>query len=242
MSAERFWQIIEETCAVAQEQQLELFRQRLRRLTPQELIEFERLFIERSFAAYSWDLWLVAWLCQGGMCSDDGFADFRTWLISRGRITYEAALEDADGLVDEMRQTKRPQFELFGYVPSQTYRELTGEDFPDFDLQRPSGPTGGDWLRPALKNRTDSKMLNRCLVFDEMGDEEFAAIKQRFPKIWELCVQRGTIAMPMQSAPSELPTVEQIAATVDPSLATSDFSAYLKALGDAARQAYKNMQ
>ena len=92
MNTDHFWQIIEATRAATQEEQLELFRSRLERLSLQELIEFERIFVEHSFAAYSWDLWLVAWLCQGGMCSDDGFMDFRSWLISRGRASYEAAL------------------------------------------------------------------------------------------------------------------------------------------------------
>ena len=139
MTSEQFWQIIEATQAPKQEEQLELFKGQLQRFSAQELIEFERIFVEHSFAAYSWDLWLVAWLCQGGMCSDDGFMDFRAWLISRGRATYETALADADSLVDEMRQTEHPEFELFGYVPSQTYRALTGTTTITFDptLQLP---------------------------------------------------------------------------------------------------------
>src|ERR1035441_8731597 len=121
MNTDLFWQIIEATHAANQEEQLEGFRRGLQRLTPKELIEFERLFVERSFAAYSWDLWLVAWLCQGGRCSDDNFSDFRKWLISRGRAIYEAALENADVLADEMRKTEDPEFELFGYIPIETY-------------------------------------------------------------------------------------------------------------------------
>jgi hypothetical protein len=241
MSTDRFWRIIESTRAATQEEQLKLFRDQLQLLSPRELIEFERVFVEHSFAAYSWDLWLVAWLCQGGMCSDDGFMDFRSWLISRGRATYETALAHADSLADEMRQTEHPEFELFGYVPNQTYRARTGEDFPSLAFQHPKEPCGGDWLRPALKDRAESKILNRCVVFREMGDEEFAAIEQRFPRVWQLCVERGiitTVATPRP--PSTLPTVEQITATVDPNLETTDFAAYLKALGDSARQAYKN--
>ncbi len=137
---------------------------------------------------------------------------------------------------------KNPEFELFGYMPSRTYRMMTGERFPDLRLEHPKEPTGGDWLRPALKDRTGSKMLNRCVVFDEMGDEEFAAIEQRFPKIWELCVQRGIITTGTQRAATDLPTPEQIAASVDPNLESSDFAAYLKALHDATRKAYKKKE
>jgi|SRR5580704_12008033 hypothetical protein len=193
MSTEQFWQIIETTRAATREQQLELFASELRRLSPSELIAFECTFAERSFAAYNWDLWLVSWLCQGGRCSDDGFTDFRSWLISRGRAIYETAISDPDLLVGEMRKTEHPEFERFGYVPGEVYHELTGEDYPDIDVKHPREPSGGDWLRPALKDRTGSKVLNLCVVFDEMGEEEFAAIEQRFPRVWQLCVERGII-------------------------------------------------
>jgi len=241
MRIDHFWQIIEATHSSTREEQLKSFRRELRRLTPKELIQFAGIFAELTSSAFSWDLWLVAWLCQGGRCSDDGFSDFRSWLISRGRVVYEAALNDADSLVDEMRQTERPQFELFGYVPGQTYREMVNANFPDLDIQHPKEPIGGDWLRPTLKDRTGSKMLNRCIVFDEMGDEECAAIEQRFPKIWNLCVQRGIITTDTQPTPTDLPTPGQVAATVDTNQ-PADFGAYLKALGDAGQQAYKKKE
>lgn len=239
MSTEQFWQIIEATKSSTEEEQLGLFKSKLQDLTPQELIEFERFFVEHLFAAYSWDLWIVPWLCQGGMCSDDGFTDFRFWLISRGRTTYEAALADADTLAHEMRQVEHPEFEFFGYEPSKVYEAMTGESFPEFDFQHPKEPAGGDWLSPALKDRTGCKMLNRCVVFREMGDGEFRAIEKRFPKVWELCVERGIITSGAPLPPSDLPTPEQIASSWDPNLAVPDFGAYLKAIGEAARQAYK---
>ena len=240
MNTDQFWQIIEATQAATQEEQLEKFRRELQRLTPQELIEFDRCFVECSFAAYNWDLWLATWLCQGGRCSDDCFADFRIWLISRGRGTYEAALQDADALVDELRQTQDPDFELFGSIPNDAYRLMTGEWFPDREFQHPKEPAGGAWLRPELKDRTGSKLINRCVVFNEMGEQEFAAIETRFPRIWKLCVERGIITTGPQPPPSTIPAPEEVAATVvDPNLAETDFPAYLKALGEAARQAYK---
>jgi len=55
-------------------------------------------FLASKFAAYNGDFGVVAWLCQGGMCSDDRFSDFRSWLISRGRASYEAALAYADAI------------------------------------------------------------------------------------------------------------------------------------------------
>jgi Protein of unknown function (DUF4240) len=45
------------------------------------------------------DLWGAAFILNGG-CSDDGFNDFRGWLIAQGRTVYEAALENPDSLAD----------------------------------------------------------------------------------------------------------------------------------------------
>jgi|SRR5688572_3258605 len=245
MTAEQFWQIIEATSAPTQQEQLERFKGELQQLSLHGLIKFERVFAELHFAAYNWDLWLVAWLCRGGMCSDDSFTDFRYWLISRGRAIYETALQDPDALVDEITRTDNPTFEAFGYLPVKSYRERTGgAEFPDLDLRHPKEPAGGTWLRAELKDRTGGKILNRCVVFREMGDEEFAAIERQFPRVWEYCVQNGIIKIrdpnaPLQEPAERIPTPEEVARSlVDPNLANTNFPAYLKALADAARKEY----
>ncbi len=48
---------------------------------------------EKLALAYHWDLWALAYMAQGG-CSDDGFRDFRAWLILQGKELFEAALQD----------------------------------------------------------------------------------------------------------------------------------------------------
>ena len=238
MNIDQFWKIIEATQAPAPEEQINLFKDQLRQLTPDEMVEFYRIFAERSFAAFSWDLWVVAWLCQGGMCSDDGFEYFRRWLISRGKVLYNATMEDPDLLVDEISNVECPDFEEFPYALYDVYTETTGKDFPRIEIDHPKEPKGGDWLRPELKDRSGSQILNLCVVFNKMGDQEFAAIEKRFPKTWAYCVQKGIITTNPPPAPSNVPTPEEVAATVDPNLASTDFAAYLKALNEAARKAY----
>src|SRR5687767_7966530 len=123
MTNDEFWQIIENTKASTPEEQLELFKRELHHLSIPELLEFIRYFYHYHRSAYNWDIWTVAWLYQGGMCSDDGFTYFRYWLMSRGRQAYETAFTNPDDLLDEMKPVKNPEFELFGYIPSKCYSE-----------------------------------------------------------------------------------------------------------------------
>ena len=49
--------------------------------------------------AYQYGLWNAASIMCNG-CSDDGFIDFRGWLIAQGRDIYFGALKDPDSLAD----------------------------------------------------------------------------------------------------------------------------------------------
>jgi hypothetical protein len=248
MTSDEFWQIIDATAAPTQEEQIERLRHELRRRNAAAIVEYQQLFTAHLFAAYNWDIWLVAWLCGGGMCSDDSFTDFRSWLISRGRRVYETAMSTPDELIGDIASVEYSFFEEFAYIPAKVYEARIGKDIPDSDiehLEHPKEPSGGAWLRPQLKDRSGSKMLNRCVVFNELGDEEFSAIEREFPKTWAYCVEQGIIkpasSEPSTSEPavkSNLPSPEEIAASVDPNLAKTDFLAYVKALGEAAQRAY----
>lgn len=59
--------------------------------------------------------------CLNDYMSDDGFTDFRMWLISRGREVYMAALKSPDSLaaLDTPKNTTR--FELYGYIGIDAY-------------------------------------------------------------------------------------------------------------------------
>ena len=78
--------------------------------------------------AYTWDLWGAAYLINGG-CSDDGFAYFRSWLISRGRAAYEEAVRDPDSLADLVDPDRDDyEFEDLWGLALVVYEERTGED------------------------------------------------------------------------------------------------------------------
>ena len=68
------------------------FAKRLAEIDAAEIVEFGAIFNEYSSGAYTWELWAAAYLIGGG-CSDDGFLDFRGWLISKEKV-YERTLQD----------------------------------------------------------------------------------------------------------------------------------------------------
>ena len=77
--------------------------------------------------SYQYGLWTAASLmCENG-CSDDGFIDFRAWLIAQGEEVYMAALADPDSLAD-VEAYGGCQFEELLYTGNETMKHLTGKD------------------------------------------------------------------------------------------------------------------
>lgn len=143
MERARFWEIVEAAGATTPEGCARLTEQ-LTGLTPEEIVGFDRHFDELFVAADRWDLWGAAYVIGGG-CSDDGFADFRGWLVAAGREVYELALRDPDALAGVPDAAEEECFcELVLYATSRAYEAKTGEPLPDNDV--PAGATvGEDW-------------------------------------------------------------------------------------------------
>jgi hypothetical protein len=148
MDEEQFWAIVESGGRKAlddPERQLEAVSKQLRKLPPEQVRDFHRLFIKKIAGAETWDLWGAAYLINGG-CSDDGFHYFREWLISRGRAVYDAAVRDPDslaGLTDPERDDY--EFEELGGAALRVYRELTGAEMPPVPTRWPARPKGRRW-------------------------------------------------------------------------------------------------
>jgi hypothetical protein len=169
MNVEQFWKLIESSRSGFDpgrmngnmERQLEELRRLLSQLSPEELLDFRNHLLERMAAAFHWDLWGAAYLIADG-CSDDGFADFRGWLISMGRRVFEAAVSEPESLVEaaEAPGVEDVFFEEFQYVPAHVYEELTGQEPPAYEGQRPGEPAGQRW------------------------SEDEGNLQQRFPKLW----------------------------------------------------------
>ena len=99
---------------------------------PEQVLNFDNIVHGYRDLAYKYGLWAAAAiLCDG--CTDDGFVDFRGWLIAQGREVYMAALKDPDSLTD-VPACDNYYFESLGYVGDLTYAKLTGRDgYSSFD-------------------------------------------------------------------------------------------------------------
>src|SRR5207244_5250545 len=108
-----------------------MLRVQLEQSEPDDIVEFDRLFREYWARAYTWDLWAAAYIIGGG-CSDDGFMDFRGWLISKGEKVFENALKDPESLVHVVNEDDEDcQYEGFQYVASQAWENKTGKSMDD---------------------------------------------------------------------------------------------------------------
>jgi len=149
-----FWKIIEQSREEADgdsEEQLEILGDLLHELPPDEIVSFDRHLSEYHARADHWDLWGAAYIIGGG-CSDDGFLDFRGWLISRGEHAYEAAMADPESLVNVVKDHDgNCQVEGYQYIASQVWEEKTGKsEFPSHDLPRGQDTAGTQWKEEDL--------------------------------------------------------------------------------------------
>jgi len=100
LDKKQFWSIIEKSSQQAAnggDAQIAALRDLLQELSPDEIVGFQRCFDECMAESYCWELWGAAYIIAQG-CSDDGFMDFRAWLISKGEAVYREALKDAESL------------------------------------------------------------------------------------------------------------------------------------------------
>jgi hypothetical protein len=179
-----FWKLIDDSRQRAGRdlgQQVAELRASVEQLDPDDIVEFGRLFAEYWGRAYTWDLWAAAYILGGG-CSDDGFLDFRAWLISRGKRIYEDALRDPETLARVVSSDagEECQFEGFQYVARTAWENKTKDRlgaFPVTEITQPDKPTGAPW--------------------SEAGDD----LKRRFPKLWRKFVTSPTRRIRIVAAP-----------------------------------------
>jgi hypothetical protein len=160
MEDEEFWSIIDASRRRARndpEAHIETLTVALGALPEEEIIAFDGRFHEFWVQAYTWDLWAAAYIIGGG-CSDDGFMDFRGWLVSKGQKVYETALADPESLLRVVDDVDGEcQIEGFQYAAPAAWAEKAGSDEADFPVTRgcvqPENPSGEPWEEDDLPHR-----------------------------------------------------------------------------------------
>jgi len=165
MDVKQFWHIIEQTRAAAGSdvrKQEELLTEALVELAGSEIVTFHDIYSELTDRAYRADLWDAAYIIGCG-CGDDGFYDFRGWLIGQGQAIYERALQDPESLVDALDANFDAQLETqtpLQFTAIRAYERKTGNEFPFRPRQTP---------RPILRGKlapTHDKKLARFPKLD----------------------------------------------------------------------------
>ncbi|MCL2078743.1 MAG: DUF4240 domain-containing protein [Oscillospiraceae bacterium] len=147
LGKEQFWQLIDnarKTGGIWQNMYTPLVDS-LALLEEPDIIRFKQIFDEYKNLAYKQKLWAAAAVINGG-CSDDGFIDFRAWLVAQGKEVYLNALADPDSLASVEtimalgRETagsdympsngyhNAASFEAMSYAAGKAYEKKLGDD------------------------------------------------------------------------------------------------------------------
>jgi hypothetical protein len=147
MDTPGFWGLVSDTRRAAAGdtgRQSSLLEARLRELPPRAIVAYQRIRHRLDRRAYTWDIWGAASVIEDG-CSDDCFRDFRAYLISLGRDTFERALRDPDSLAPVVQDAEQGDWENADSVAGDAYENATGEDLPVDDSDLDGTPRGRPW-------------------------------------------------------------------------------------------------
>ncbi len=128
MERDTFWKIINEVNSEEdqsnQEAVLNATEEKLMGLSSKDIVDWHNIKAIYMDLAYRNDLWAACFATRSHS-TDDGFIDFRSWLISRGKEVYMNALRDPDTLADIDIPEGTADFEKYGYVACYAYAKKT---------------------------------------------------------------------------------------------------------------------
>jgi len=132
INRDTFWTLIDQAKEAPGDPN-EWLMKKLMSMGPEQAKRFDTIARAYMDAAYQYGLWTAASVMERNSCSDDGFMDFRAWLVGQGRKVYMDALKAPDSLANiPFYQDFR--FDALPYMGDHAYEELTGRNtFQDFD-------------------------------------------------------------------------------------------------------------
>lgn len=127
MDKDTFWRIIDEVYNEVAPTDLDgILRhttEKLQQYAPQDIAQF--LNIQRFYKDHAdTSAIFAASCCLNAYMSDDGFMDFRQWLISQGKDVYMAALKNPESLAGRGTPKDTTRFESYAYVSSDAFEAM----------------------------------------------------------------------------------------------------------------------
>jgi hypothetical protein len=142
MDQDWFWQIVEEARKHADNDPDAMAAFLERRFTEADddtLRAFQRHLVAASTRLYTWRHAAAADMACGSL-GNDGFTDWRAWVVTQGRNTFERIAADADNLADVDDLTAGcGTGELFGAAISNIYFARHGYEDDSFPILEPGG-------------------------------------------------------------------------------------------------------
>lgn len=183
MSKDVFWGLITEAkkeCGQDMDASLKWLKKKLIALGPQQAQDFHDILHGYQELSNRYGLWTAASLmCENG-CSDDGFTDFRAWLIAQGKEVYLAALADPDSLAD-VEPYGGCQFELLTYAGSYALEVITGQSAYDGTVE-------------AVYNMLLDELRQDITYGEGIGyPYEWGELEDYFPRLCEKYLEPGTV-------------------------------------------------
>jgi len=175
MDTTTFWELINETRQSSggePTKQGELLVAALSQLSEDDILTYQEILDDLEDEAYIVELWNMAYIMDCG-CGDDGFMDFRAWLIGQGKDVYEKALVDPESLSDVVDAGQETKSEALLYVAQKAYELRTGKDADNMPRRvKPSPelkgtPSHDEDAMLARFPKATAKFWKRCL------EEEF---------------------------------------------------------------------
>ncbi len=135
MTESEFWQLVETSTPLATSEEIaQQLKTRLLPLSEEQLAEFDKYFSIMMRKSYTWDLWGAAYVIAG--CNSEyAFAEFRSWLISRGKLIFDSALNSPDSLakfnvIANSDGHPYPFLDEYDLIAGLLYEEKTGQELP----------------------------------------------------------------------------------------------------------------
>lgn len=199
MNKEEFWQTIDTVNRLVPDGNQEMVSKRmyeeLVQHSPQDILDRYLISQEYLKAAYRNDLWAAA-TALGAHVSDDGFIDFRTWLISQGKDVYMDAMRDPDTLAKNPNIGMDMNFEGFAYCAIEAYSEkldLAGKN----EVIKLYDELGSHKLSEQLAKEIQDEVPQHPDVPSNQLPLDYSA---QFPHIWERMTSRSPELCAMEKA------------------------------------------